>query len=122
MTSKKLAEWVKQQREKKGLTLKDFHKEFNEFLVSKGSIRKRSYQWVTHLERYGEFAQEDLELINALVGSFGYRMVLLPKKNKIEDLTEEEKQEVNKIIEEENRTEKKNKEQLTQQNIINKNW
>lgn len=120
MNAKSFADWIKKRRGRKGLTLKEFHKQFNKFLTSKGSKLNRSYQWVTGLEKFGVFENE-LELVNALVQFFGYRIAFLPK-DKINDLTVSEKMEIEQRIKDEKAIEEKNKERLTQKNIADKSW
>lgn len=121
MNAKKFADWIKKQREQKGLTIKEFHQQFNKLLASKGSTLTRSYQWLTGLEKYGEYAKDEIELINALVRFFDCRIILIPNKG-LNALTKEEKIEIEQSIHDENITDEKNKELLTRKNIANKSW
>ena len=69
MTSKTFAQWVKEKRTKKKLSVKAFEKEFNQLYPR----QRRSYTWFTALEKFGQFADGELEMLQAVAHFFGYR-------------------------------------------------
>lgn len=126
MTSKSFSQWIKEQRVRKKLSIKQFEKEFNRFKKAsrvwnaKGS-GNRTYQWFTGFEKYGEWASRELEMLSAMAQFFGYRITVLPDKD-VSSLTDKEKQEVQQLIEVEKQQEEKDDEHFTQKSIADKNW
>lgn len=118
MTSKSFAQWVKEKRTKKKLSVKDFEKKFNQFRKNKGV---KSYQWFTSFERYGEFAKKEFEILKAMAQFFGYRFTLVPDKD-VSLLSADDLKELQTLLDSERTQEAETTEQDTQQNITNKTW
>lgn len=69
MTSRLFSDWLKKHRVKKKLTMRKFRKDVG---------LERSYGWFCNLERTGEFAKTELEVINKIAEFFGYHLALVP--------------------------------------------
>lgn len=106
MTSKQFSKWLREQRHKKKLSMRE--------LRIKADIigLKRSYGWFCNLERTGEFAKTELEVLNKITEFFGYHLALVPIQ---EELNESEQ----KVIHEQY---KEAEDERLEKKIANKNW
>lgn len=103
MTSKLFSDWLREHRLKKKLTIRKFRKDIG---------LKRSYGWFCNLERTGEFAKSELEVLNKITEFFGYHLAFVPIQ---EELSKEEQ----KVIYEQY---KKAEDEQIEKTISNRNW
>lgn len=106
MTSKQFSKWFREQRIKKKLSVKDL------CLKANSAGIKRSYGWFSNLERIGEFAKVELDLLNGLSEFFGYHLALVPIQ---EGLSESEQKTIHKQYQEA-------EDERIERKIGNKNW